>query len=213
MMLMTTERNWAARSHKGIYDISLVCSYCESRFKNYDQYAAELLMQSRHGQTISSEPNFTLIDKYSYRLLKLYFISVMWRASASERPEFRSVSLGPYQDRARKLIENDDPGCDREFQTHLFQFDEGPGRAAFLNPHSEYFDDIRYYRFYMGGYVALIKVDNRAARSPLDENHLHPDKPLAIGTLKFRGSSTHKLLLKMARSVKTPGWLEPNTSQ
>jgi hypothetical protein len=44
-----------------------------------------------------------------YTALKLFLLSIVWRASASRLEDFRAVSLGPHHERIRQMLLNRDP--------------------------------------------------------------------------------------------------------
>lgn len=51
--------------------------------------------------------------KFDYRSFKFFHLSVLFRASVSSLPTYRSVSLGPHEERIRKMILARDPGSPR----------------------------------------------------------------------------------------------------
>ncbi len=85
-LVTNVEGRYTQKIRSGIYDSSLVCEECEHRFGPLDDYANELLLKSWDkfekiadcGQCIAYR-----FPKFDYCLLKLFFISVLWRAHAS----------------------------------------------------------------------------------------------------------------------------------
>ena len=71
------------RSPNGIWDSELFCSECEKKFDKYDDYAFKLLYenanlrkQKMHRGSVFGE----YYDSYDYVKLKLFFMSVLFRA-------------------------------------------------------------------------------------------------------------------------------------
>lgn len=50
-----------------------------------------------------------------YTSFKLFHLSVLFRASICSLPMFRTVNLGPHEDRLRKMLLNIEPGQDYEY--------------------------------------------------------------------------------------------------
>lgn len=61
----------------------------------------------------------------------------------------------------------------------LAKFEHPLGRSI-LDPHPEKWDGVNYYQFYLGSYVAYIKVDKRKAPEPSVDFTLKPVPPLYI---------------------------------
>jgi hypothetical protein len=97
---------------KGFYD-RLLCQNCEQlRNRRYETYATELWKTRFPG---SLTRGVFVIEPVDYARLKLFFLSVLWLAGESQRPEFNHVVLGPHADRLRDMIWNEDPGDDNEY--------------------------------------------------------------------------------------------------
>jgi hypothetical protein len=101
------------RSPTGIYDPELWCDECEARSSALDTYAAAILDAG------NATPVPDMTDDQGQQLLyqcvgadpiklQLFALSVLWRASASKRPEVKAFSLGPYQDRVRDILLTED---------------------------------------------------------------------------------------------------------
>jgi hypothetical protein len=84
------------RTPTGIYDPKLVCAACEQRFSPWDTFAHRLLIE-RADLLRPEYDDSTLIaywlPSYNYSQLKLFFLSLLWRAAATNREEFSRVKL------------------------------------------------------------------------------------------------------------------------
>lgn len=171
-MLMITNTNGQQPRRRlmiGWYDQNLVCKDCEEKFKEYDNYAIRLLLKQEKYQKLlilNGQTMGWLIESFDYKKLKLFFISLLWRAGASDLPQFKRINIRKHLQRARDLILSDNPGNENEFSFILARFGDIAGKAFMLDPHPESkndaFGDILCYRFYLGGgYIAYVKVDKR----------------------------------------------------
>ena len=91
------------------YREAMLCGKCEgflSKFENY--FADQWVKQGKLPATLS-DPVIE-IKGLDYAPFKLFHLSVIWRASVSQRDEFRNVKLGPHEEVIRTLLLNEDPG-------------------------------------------------------------------------------------------------------
>lgn len=166
----------------GVYDSTILCTRCEPRFGPWDQYAQELLhdelpqaRQRRVGQLVVAYE----VDDWRYDLLKLFFVSVLWRAAVSRQPFFKRITLGPFEDRALRMLTEGHPGAPDDFAVVLAKSTTKYGRAI-LDPFVGRIDGINYATFYLGFYIAYIKVDKRGSLPELQPLVLAPGGPLKI---------------------------------
>ena len=149
------------RSPAGMYDTQLVCDSCERLFSPFDDYAQKLLLTNRE----AANPTYAgrevvayVYDEYDYNKLKLFFLSLLWRASQSSHHFFRNINLGPHESRIRRAISESDAGAANFYSVLLAKF---PKPYGILDPHTMRFDGVNFCQFYLAEYVAYILVDNR----------------------------------------------------
>jgi hypothetical protein len=87
----------------------LLCGKCEDRFQTYETYFARIWYKHPVIPDRCSEQSF-LIQGLDYTLFKLFHLSILWRAAASDRETFEPVQLGPHKERLRKLLLRGEPG-------------------------------------------------------------------------------------------------------
>jgi hypothetical protein len=153
------------RSPIGPYDKAILCRECEDRFAKLDDYGQKVLLQTVNNLDSIVDQHGTLIGYWlrtvDTALFKRFLISVLWRASVSTQPFYGRVSLGPYEEIIRELLWNEAPLKQDEYSFLLGKFtDEFYGRTM-LDPFPEKWDGINYYRLYLCGYTAHIKIDKR----------------------------------------------------
>jgi hypothetical protein len=112
-LLTNVEGRYTQKLPKGAYDSTIVCEDCERRFSAWDDYGDEIFLKSwdkfekleRHGEIIGYS-----LPEYDYPKLKLFFMSVLWRAAVSSHVLFASINLGPREPILKNSILNSDPG-------------------------------------------------------------------------------------------------------
>jgi hypothetical protein len=186
----------------GVYDRTIVCGKCEKIWQEWDEYAQQLLTDGPLNGRIIYHENKALcyvVDSYDYQKLKLFFISLLWRAAVSSHPFFSKVSIGEFEDIAKWHIVSRAPGNSSDFSITLARF-ENPLAKPILDPHTEKFSDVNYVRFYLSGYIAYIKVDHKPAPMPLAVITLSEKTPLYILCRDFTKSKELDLMRKIITS-------------
>ena len=183
----------------GVYDQTILCQECEQRFNRVDNYAQKVLLEneSKHRELRHEDLVYGYeLDSYDYPQLKSFFISLLWRASISTHAFYRRISLGPYESIALDMFKSEDPIPPDSFSVILAKFDHPYGKSM-LCPISTKFSGINYNQFYLGGYIAYIKTDNRPTPKPFSELMLSPNLPLKIISREFLVSKEYPLFLKV----------------
>jgi hypothetical protein len=167
-----------------VYDDRILCDECEPLFNEWDDYAQKVLasddcigfaQRSSTGQIVGWE-----LPNYRYDQLKLFFISIVWRASVSRHSFYKRVSLGPFEREARQMIQRRDPGDRDQFAVAVARFAEPRWRRVMLDPHATRINGVKHYTFYLAGYLAYIKVDWRPSPASIGPFILSPGSPLKI---------------------------------
>ena len=183
-LVMRSNADYPKRSLTGIYDEELVTLDGEAFFNKPDNYAYKVLIQNRNKLEPwlenGKEVGVQLID-YDYHILKIFFLSLLWRASETQRGEYNQVSLGPHTEKIREMIINGDPGTPEEYSVVLFRFNKEPAleKGTILFPYKTR-QEFNGYKFYLNEYIAVIKVDRRKSPKHHAMLQLCPDKPLRI---------------------------------
>jgi len=168
------------RAPAGIYDRNLVCEDCERLFSPYDDYAQKLLLQDRSEQKTvlhDGEPFLFEYSDYDYGLLKLFFLSLVWRASNSTHDFFHKIKIGPHDPRLLSLIRAQDPGSAQSFSVMLSRFPEPIG---ILSPSRIRVSGLSFVKLSLAEYVVYVKIDRRPTPALYDELLLRENAPLRI---------------------------------
>jgi hypothetical protein len=88
----------------------LLCAACEGRIQRLEDYFARAWNQNAmiQGELTGGDIVLRGLD---YAALKLFLLSIVWRASASRLQDFRAVRLGPHHERIRQMLLNRHPGA------------------------------------------------------------------------------------------------------
>ena len=99
----------------GYYEKPLLCTECEKKIGLWESYAEKVLNGSTHFQMpVVSKTKDDLIQSVTgidYTSFKLFLLSIIWRASVTNQPFFKEVSLGKeHEDRIAKMMLDGYPG-------------------------------------------------------------------------------------------------------
>lgn len=147
------ERSWI-----GEYDAALVCAQCESTFHPWDDYAIGVFRtepQEDDYVKVDGEPGAYTLKAYDYAKLKLFFVSLLWRASESSRPFFEHVNVGrEHATRLREMILDKDPGDPDEYSVFIVRLiHHDDAHKSVISPHKQRWghDRVTFWRFYLAG--------------------------------------------------------------
>lgn len=176
------------------YDSSLVTREGEDILAEIDARGIELLRQHRlvwsgwdGAEDIASEfepvgPEgqgwrHVHIEAAEAQDLQLFFLSLLWRAAASTRPEFDEVKLLPHVlEDLRLRVLHREPGAAQDYPIQLFQLSTkgfAHNRTPLLErkrmpqPDNTWGDEVSYVRFYFEGLVAHVHLGAEVQFEPL----------------------------------------------
>jgi hypothetical protein len=190
------------KSPVGVYDTGILCAQCESIFSPWDDYAQKLLLAkpTEDQYVIKNGRKIAYVETdIDYAKLKLFFISLLWKAAVSNHYFFSRVNVGSFEPQLRRMILKEDPGDPDTFAITVAKCDDRFGQIV-LNPQSERWGEINYYRFYVAGYMVYIKADSRSAPNFVGGLTLDPENPLIISLRALRTNKDFKEMQYVARS-------------
>ena len=187
------------QSQNGIYDPDILCRECDGDLiGSWDNYGQTLLLSSpsRENYTVDEAGKLAgyKIDTFDYNQLKLFFMSILWRAAITSDQFFAQVQLGSWEDKLKKMILAQDPGSENDFSVHLFKY-EGDFSEIMQNPTKEKQEGVNCYRFRFPKYGFLIKVDKRNFPPKLAHCLLSSNQPLLIPVSEYMDSKEYEIIL------------------
>jgi hypothetical protein len=205
--LSNTDGSYPKRAPIGIYDPGILCAKCDGRIGRWDEYGVELFIQSldaftpviEHGDLVAFQR-----DTFDYSRLRLFVLSVLWRAHLSSHEMFRRVDLGERADRLREMVESDGPGDSREFSMALSAFTVR-GKIPNIgipiaDPFMETWDGVNACRLSFGVVTAYVSVDRAPLPQSLMAMGVVEDRPLILIERDYSTSSEIEVARSIARS-------------
>lgn len=188
----------------GVYDKTIICSSCDGGFSPWEKHALEVLFTNHKWSNlrynrVAKPVCYTLLNG-EYAALKLFVLSMLWKASASGLEYCKKVKLAPDKmEQLRKMLVSADPGDSETFAVRIAQFYRMDVGMTF-EPHEELIDGIRYVVMHVPGYKILVQVDDQ--KLPLGHAFaLTPDGPMTIGLIDFQTSGERRAIEKMAAKL------------
>jgi hypothetical protein len=199
------------KSNVGDYDSKILCSECDQYLGNFDDYGKSVLVDKIHDFVGFTKYGITAgwnINECDSSRLNKFFLAVLWRASISNRPFFRRVKLGPYEDKIRRYIWGEEDWLDN-VGCVISKFNVSKkalnAEKTILDPDRLKHRGINYYRLYLGGYAIWIRVDHRKPNDSLGRCEMRNDSQCIVISRSFDDSKElkvlHESILKRAAKI------------
>ena len=104
----------------------LLCRKCESKFSKLERYASLVIKGGAPGVEGGRDGSIVSVKGVDYAKLKLFLLSIIWRAGVAQDRYFERVQLWPHQERIRTMLANDDPGDFDEYACIFFGLNWAP---------------------------------------------------------------------------------------
>lgn len=98
---------------KGIRE-KLLCRSCEQKISIWEKYFSEIWMIDNLYPD-DFEESIRWLSGLDYKKLKLFHLSLLWRASVSKEKFFQGISIGPHEEKIRKLLNSEEPGLPSQY--------------------------------------------------------------------------------------------------
>ncbi len=91
--------NKKSRQYSGEYEGNILCQHCDGIIiKCYEDYAKKVIWGSQklspdEAFLLSFPPGEVVMKNIDYKKIKLFFLSILWRAAISTRPFFKEVNF------------------------------------------------------------------------------------------------------------------------
>lgn len=181
----------------------LLCSACEQKLSKYERYAS-LLLKNEMQTAIRQGKNVIEISSVDYKLFKLFQISILWRASISNRPIFKEVSLGEkHEEIVRNMLLNDEPGKHYKYGCIMLATMHSGKHidSLILQPEIKRIDGQISYRFVFGGFWWLYFCSSHKPNNTLSSVFLQRDG-IAYILLKELDSAEHVVQFALEASLQ-----------
>ena len=206
LLISSSEGSFPQRKPIGVYDQTILCETCETKFNEMDDYGINILLKRREelfkpvpheGELVAWQSE--LVDQH--RLL-VFLVGILWRASVSTHTFYQRVDLGPLELLARKVVMDQEAAVPVEFGAVLSQWcavDEHRNLTkGLMDPFKEKWGEATAYRFYFGEVIAYIKADKRPFPSMLRQHSLGAHQSLTMIARDFATSKDFGALRRTA---------------
>lgn len=130
----------------------LLCEDCEGQLSQYENHVRQIFYGGTGIYITNGNP--IKIEGIDYQKFKLFQLSILWRASVSNLDFFENVSLGPHEEKIRKMIFNETPGSNLKYPCLFFMMlmEQNDVLDSFIYPPQMLrIDGHRVFRFIFGG--------------------------------------------------------------
>lgn len=203
--LLSTRHDFAMRSPTGVYDSNLVCDKCEAIFGPYDDYGHEFFKLEHAVKLVSPEmESLGWVCSVDYSKFKLFILSIMWRASASDRPECASVKLGQFQEPIRQMIKSGDPGPADRFPIVLQRYEQDSDMAPLSMPRRARlsYSSVNYYKMELAGCAVWVAIDERRVPTVFNDLMLAPGRDARLLPADYRTTGDFKKMAATLRRIR-----------
>ena len=206
--LVTPERT--ERNKFGGEYAKLLCRECEGRLSRYDDYGIRFFRGTEgtavthcNGEEIPSSEFLLLLD-VDIKMLRLFVIAVLWRASISPRPFYQGVRLGAYEGQARDILLNDREPSEEEFPFFIVRYNETDvAQKMLIGPTALKFGEADVYNVNLGTHYCVVKVDRKPFPDSVGRllTTLNQKKLILVARKDLRGSGELEAIAGMVRST------------
>lgn len=157
-VLATTPHRLRPVEQKGIRE-RLLCSTCEGHLSKWEKYARGVLFGGEE-LACTERGHYFNVSGVDYKRMKLFQMSILWRAGVASHQIFSGVQLGPHAERLRRMIHTGVPGRADKYPCLMFQVlnDDGEVVDFIDQPTRLRFDGSTAYRFIFAGFLWVYLV-------------------------------------------------------
>ena len=102
-------------NQNGFWDDSILCGDCDNGFSVWDEYGFNVLGSPPDITALSKDQTAFILRGIDYKLLKLFILSLLWRASVTTHPFFVKIRLGVRENAIAQMLRNQNPGVNNDF--------------------------------------------------------------------------------------------------
>jgi len=184
----------------GIYDRYILCRKCDNeKIGKLETYASKVLNGGNF--TNDNQPLYKLItgnkdiskveiSNVDYKKFKLFLISLLWRAHISKQDFFKEVKLGPYAEKMRLMLLEENPGNENDFEIGMIYFDEKLLQAKSLLPAIKFkMANNNCYLIHIKNLSMIYKISNQEQIELISSSKIKKNNSFSIFNLKNERAS------------------------
>jgi hypothetical protein len=191
----------------------LLCGKCEGKFSKNENYARNLfygnttplkklpigdLMSFRYGNDLLHLRKVNV----DYKRLKLFQLSILWRAGVAKGSFFKEVELGEFHEtKMRTLLNTENPGSALDYPCLMVDLQHDRSLESYIEqPAKSKKEGQRNYRFVLGGYLYLFTVSKQKPRVSARDFCLKPSGEMILPIM-----DDDKILRNWATTLRKTG--------
>lgn len=183
---------------KGLRE-QLLCDDCESRLSRYEKYTRGIFYGGVGINIKNSNP--IEISGIDYQQFKLFQLSLIYRASVSRLDFFKNVSLGPHEEKIRRLLLEENPGSKFDYPCMIIMFVMEKNEildGLIFPPQMLKIEGHRTFRFILGGGFWVYFISSHARQVRFPEFYLSEQGKVLI---PLREAEKTDFFLQLAKDV------------
>ncbi len=189
------------KQKSGEYDKYIICKDCDTNIiGNYESYASKFFFADSLPEDkkleIRERKGFVDCLNANYSKLKLFFLSILWRASVSERPLFSEINLeNSFEEDIRRMILTNNPKKDTDYPIFLInsRLDKSLPSDYLFHPIQMKVGKEKGFLFGFGGMIIIISLGIEGIPSSHLENRIHENG--LVSTYLIPPGATWELIL------------------
>ena len=190
----------------GIYDNRILCAHCDGKLGELDNYALQVCRRFDVEHRIRDDGLFEMENVDGDRFAT-FVLSVLWRASITNRREFAKVSLGSYEEEARDVIFGAKPLASMsDYQLLVGRY----RREGRFNPARNYTVPARMtieltgWYFALSGFRVLAKLDPTPLAAECGPAVVNGNDRLIGAFVRYESTTEGHAAIAMVRTNSTP---------
>lgn len=194
-------------SQNGRYDDSILCANCDNRLGKDEKYAFETLAAIR-AESVDLVNRAFMADGVDGDRLLRFAAGIIWKYALT-KPHYGRIEIGPFRQMLREVLFEDGPGSPA-IDAFLLKLHSGDDSVYFYRaPSLERYEGLNFSRFAVGGFIFLVKLDQRRPSSPPKAAWLRGNCSLLIPAIAFSGiEEGRKVLAARVRNERLDAFLE-----
>ncbi len=180
----------------------LLCDDCEQKFSKYEHYVSNIFKSPNLKNLTNDIFEF---DNISYKKLRLFQLSILWRIGVSQHKTFCNLSLGEHEKIIREMLIKENPGDYFEYGCFmvLLLINNRPFSEIIIQPELINLNEKKFIRIIFGGFIWMFSL-NRIKGNIGEDFLINKSGKLRI---KKRNAETLKILKKYADELSIAGKL------
>lgn len=186
-----------AKEQHGYFDPAILCRTCDGLLGKFDEYAIDFCKTLQMTSTLRTGEAYTKAHFKGEQFAK-FALAVIWRASISDRPEWKQISLGRYEAVIAGILFGESElhaAGDLEVAMFRFTSPDHDARRFIYQPLKLRSGDLNMFSFGAGGFQILVKADRRPIHRFLRTSVINSATRLTCYTLRFEETAEHDYML------------------